>query len=173
MIRPDRREILYYDINSFLLVDPDSMRHYWSTLIDKFQMLEDLSDDEGVPFCITCGSYDHITYPDGEDGPPACMFRHDVVTERTSESIRRMIDTMLDALTNSNGYRMTLFDLEIALARGGSAAFIETREYGDVSLMQVRKTLYKVKRLIVTRLADISAGIYFMSQMRVPAVSMR
>ena len=91
-------------------------------------------------------------------------------THKHSEIINHLIDFVLDSLIDENGYRMNLFDLEVALHAIDNNGYFESAKFGDITKMQIIKYLYYIKRIIVERMTQISKDIYFGSQMRSQSV---
>lgn len=186
-IEPDRREILYYELNQILMAEPDQLPHYWSIIRDKFDLLD---DQELLPFCKNCMTYSTLfihndaVYCSNEYEPkydekdeiigvlPKNVPKHTIIVGTSAEVINHVIDFVLDSLIDENGYRMSLFDLEVAMNGIDQNGYFETRDNGDITKMQIIKFLYFIKRIIVERLREISKDIYFSSQMKSAPVRM-
>ncbi len=184
-IEPDRREIIYYELNQVLMAEPDQLPHYWSILRDKFDLLDDV---QIMPYCQTCMTYsslfmfDDEVYCEKEHEPkynddneiiailPRNVPKHEIIAGNSADIINMIIDFVLDGLIDENGYRMSLFDLEVAMNGIDQNGYFETRDNGDLTKMQILKYFYYIKRIIVERLREISKDIYFGSQMKTAPV---
>lgn len=184
-IEPDRREIIYYELNQLLMVEPDQFPHYWSTLRDKFDIINDV---DVLPFCKTCMKYstvfefknrlycmnEHMPEMD-DDGEIIGVEKkgekeHQLIAGTSGDIIDLVIDFILDSLVDDTDYRMSLFDLEVAMSGIDNNGYFETRDYGDLNKLQIIKHFYYIKRIIVERLRSISQDIYFSSQMKTTPV---
>jgi hypothetical protein len=188
MIKPDPREVLWYDVNNILNAEPDMLPHYWTILIDKMRML-----DDGRPraICKTCDEcLDLFQFKDTVYCPKAYRYTrdrhtgivvsiehkttvpHPVIFETLRESINRMLERLYDRLQEPSGYRYDLLDLETYLYRAPDDGIMETM-HGDVTKAMVKKWMYSLKNLLLSRLMELRTEIRFSSAMRTPSINVR
>jgi len=185
MAEPDEREIIWYDCNSFLNIEPDMVPHYFTTLIDKFALF---GIQRKKPICLRCNQHNIYEYKtelycineyeptfDNEGDIIAVKKiketepKHEIIMENVQESIKRIVGVLLDKLKEPSGYRMDLFDLESYMFNQPEDNFFETMK-GEVTKNEIRKELYQMKKLLISELTLLRQDIRFTSMMRPPSI---
>lgn len=188
MIEPDVREVLYYDLNNMLSIEPDFVPHYFSMLLDKFKVLIYGQEYYKMPICQECGSTDIVELegkyyclgnyvPDFTMTPhgPVCTKvevmnmneNHVVKEEFVLPYINSVIMDVLNRLREPDGYMMNLFILEGYLFRQDNDDFFETVS-GDVRKSVVLRDLYKIKKCIIGYMGIIRRNIRFSATLKTP-----
>lgn len=165
MIRPDRREAIWYETNSLIGTEIDIYPHYFHLLISRIQMLED-----GIkrPICITCFNFDNLIITKNKY---TCKKNHNIVLETGVKSINRVIDIILDWLIEPSKYRLSLTELEDYLYEADNDDFFETLK-GKVTKAEVKRELFRIKLIAQKRLVDYGENIRFGASMRTPSIQM-
>jgi len=187
MIEPDEREIIWYDINSFINIEPDLIPHYFTTLIDKFSLF---GVSAKKPICLKCNHHRIFDFKNklycineyeptfNNEGDIVAIkkyieteLNHNIIMENLHESIRRIVTRLLDKLKEPSGYRMDLFDLESYMYNQPEDNFFETMQ-GEVTKNEIRKELYQLKKLLISELTMLRSEIRFTAMMRPPSIRM-
>jgi len=186
-MEPDKREFLYFDVNNILMLEPDAIPHYWTILLSKFQLLD---DKRPRAICLDCNNSNVFEFKKklycGDDFKPVIKNNkiidikkinelrkdHKVTIETANESIKRLINKILEILEEPTDYKMDLFDLESYMFMQEEDGYFETKLYGDITKNQIKKMLYQVKKVLLDRLENISQNIKFLSQIRTPPIKM-
>lgn len=191
MIKPDPREVLWYDINNILMMEPDMIPHYWTILIDKVRMLD---DNIPRPLCLQCNSsldlfefedkiycnngYDFIRerLKDGSfkitSVQKKTQIEHPIIYETMRESLNRILNWIFAKLEESSGYKFDLMDLEDYTYAQPKDGLFETKT-GDVRKGNILKWMYQLKKPILSRMIELRQEIRFSSTMRTPSISVR
>lgn len=185
---PDNREAVWYDIIRLLDFDPDTLPHYWTTVFDKYQLM-DLNDKR--PFCKDCGSIKVFEFDDKlyctkeykiiqEDDGTIKQVKineyenpHNCVLETPLESIDRMTKEIVDMLEEPTGNKLTLFALESHMLGAQEDDYFETASNGDVTKGFVKQKFYKIKQMMIEDLNEAKKQIRFTSVLRTPPMSTR
>lgn len=192
MIEPDVRELLFYDLNNMLSIEPDFVPHYFSILIDKFKVLTTGNEYYPLPICEYCGSTDFIEY----EGKFYCMGNvvpdmiydedkqemitksitiinpkeeHNVKEQFVMPYINKVLMGILRKLQEPNGYIMNLYVLESYMFRTDTDDFFETVE-GDIRKAYVLMELYKIRRVVSGYMGVMRTFIRFTAQTRAPSI---
>lgn len=192
MIEPDVRELLFYDLNNMLAIEPDFVPHYFSILIDKFKVLTTGNEHFPIPICDNCGSTDYLEY----DGKLYCMSnivpdlifdeekqemvvrsiqtinekeQHDMHEQFVMPYINRVLMGLLRKLQEPNGYMMNLYVMESYMFRADPDDFFETIE-GDIRKAHVLRELYKIKKSIAGYMGVMRSIIRFTAQLKTPNI---
>jgi hypothetical protein len=191
MIKPDPREILWYDISNLLSMEPDMIPHYWTIIIDKMRLLD---DNVPRPVCLVCNSSLDIFEHEGklicgegytfarkftpeqgyiiENLKQKLGMPHTIGFETLHESIARILRWIFDITEEPTGYRFDLFDLETVLFQVMGDSMFETK-WGDITKNNIKKYFYQLKKPLLGRMMELRQEIRFSSMMRVPAISVR
>jgi len=192
VIEPDVRELLFYDLNNMLAIEPDFVPHYFSILIDKFKVLTTGNEYYPIPICETCGGTDYIEF----EGKLYCMSNivpdlaydeekeemvtkglivinpkeeHVVKEQFVMPYINKVLMGILRTLQEPNGYMMNLYVLESYMFRCDPDDFFETIE-GDIRKAYVLMELYKIKKSIAGYMGVIRQFIRFVAQLKTPSI---
>ena len=185
MKKIDKREIIWYDIMKIVNFDPESMPHYWSTLISKFRLIDNMKE---YSLCWSCLDFDLFQNCNGElyclnryepvygekDGEEVIIgakdinrpvgninMKHTIVSKTLTEAIDCVLAKLFDMLEEPSGNRYTLFDLESIIFMRPLDEYFETKEYGIVTKQAIIQYLYKIKELILRMLHMIKDEITF------------
>lgn len=191
MIKPDPREVLWYDINNILMMEPDVVPHYWTIIIDKVRLLD---DNMPRPICLACNSsldlfdfedkiYCNNGYDFSRERSKDGTFRmtsvqkktpveHPIVYETLRETLNRIMNWLFDKIEEPSGYRFDLMDLETFMYGAPNDGLLETK-YGDVTKSNIKKWMYQLKKPILSRMMELRQEIRFSSTMRTPSISVR
>lgn len=188
MIEPDNRESLWYDLNNLLMIDSNIAEHYWSILLDKLRIID---NNKPRLICKTCNSIDLFEFeknlycldeyePIVKDKKIIKVKRitkdeknHIVADETITETIQRLLKSVINHLEEPSGNKMTLFALESWMFRQPEDNFFETRLYGDVTKNQVNEMLYNIKQIALDYMTELKGEIRFSATLRVPPIQFR
>lgn len=67
IVEVDIREVLFYDLNNMLTIEPDFVPHYFSILQDKFKVIINNNEYYPIPICQFCGNTDVFEFDDPEE----------------------------------------------------------------------------------------------------------
>lgn len=178
---PDDREKIYYDIMQILDMEPEQLAHYWSTLIDRFKLID---DGKILPVCSVCKStkvvrhlmpngkkklicrnnihveYDEIKGKISAVGITLDTNLHKVLFMSQNEMLEIIIGDVLELMREAGGYVPTLFQIELFLWGQDMDAFFETI-HGEVSKSKITEKLSLVQDFITERLIDLRKNIRF------------
>jgi len=173
MIEPDDREQMYHEVIEILRIDSELVSHYWTQLVNTFSMLE---TGEVIPICKDCNTSNvtpiekkfvcenNLNIEYDVDGKPKNVNLigkpHNIIFETQSQTVKRMVNEVLDMLTELGGYKPTLFQVENYIFMQPMDVFFETK-HGEISKSRIVEKLSYIQDFITERLTDLRSEIRF------------